>query len=106
MGRHRRGWLSNLVTAVKRYYGFGVTVPHSVSVLPRCASDDWHADPPTVELPVLPLVSGVPHTSPSEYLRGRSEVESPIFAELARPLGYDPVRGFDALFSVDGLVAA
>lgn len=45
------------------------------------------------------------HTSPTESLRGRYELESPIFAELARPLGYDPVRGFDALFA-DGLVAA
>ncbi|KLO25871.1 hypothetical protein ABW16_21375 [Mycolicibacter heraklionensis] len=121
-GRHRRGWLSNLVTAVKRYYGFGVPVPPRVSVLPRCASDDWHADPPTVELPVVPSpnwsviadgkrvrlsewVDQPQRTAAQDAIRGHYELGSPIFAELAKPLGFDPVRGFDALFA-DALVAA
>lgn len=120
-GRHRRGRLSGLLTAVKRYYGFGSSAPrfyatieavqgNAVITTPvvvgvRCPSDDWMSDPPTVELPVVEPES-THHTSPSESLRGTFEVDSPIFMALAKPLGFDPVRGFDALFTVDGLVPA
>ncbi len=61
--------------------------------------DDWTADLPTAELPV------VRHTSPSETLRGQCELDSPIFMEMALPLGYDPVRGFDALFNERSVAA-
>lgn len=91
---------------------------------PRCSSDDWNADPPTVVLPAVveldyyerslallreKLLEPEPvmpsrHTSPSESLRGRYEIDTPVFWELAKDLGFDAVRGWDSLFAIDGLV--
>jgi hypothetical protein len=89
-GRHRRGWLSGLVTAVMRYYGFPTGVPVS---LPRCSSDDWFADPPTVELPV------VRRTGAREAVadrRARYWQESPIFMLVSEALGTDNLLGVAA----------
>ncbi|MDQ2638068.1 MAG: hypothetical protein M3Y83_14465 [Actinomycetota bacterium] len=78
--------------------------------------DDWTADLPTmqflpgfdwadlyddVSLAAIRFAAELRHTSPSDVVRGRCEVDTPIFAALAKELGYDPVRGFDI-----GLVAA
>lgn len=92
-GRHRRGWLSGLVTAVKRYYGFptGVTVPQRIA-LPRCSSDDWYADPPTVELPVV----RPQRTGAKEALSVRRERywnETPLFMAVMEALGMNDLLG-------------
>lgn len=77
---------------------------HQLDVLPfvpgpNCRDiDDWTADLPTTELPVITVRTWLPgdrvHTSPSETLRQRWAVECPIFAALAAEHGYHPVRGF------------
>lgn len=61
--------------------------------------DDWTADLATAVLPIVQLAAVVDrprHTSPSDRVRGRCEVDTPIFAALAKQLGYDPVCAFDA----------
>lgn len=99
-GRHRRGWLSNLATAVKRYYGFptGVTVPQRIA-LPRCSSDDWYADPPTVELPVVRVVDRPRRTAVKEALSARRErywQETPLFMAVMETLGMNELLGVAA----------
>lgn len=91
-GRHRRGRLSGLLTAVKRYYGFPTGVPAS---LPRCSSDDWLADPPTVELPVV----RPRRTAVKEAMSARRErywQESPLFMLVSEALGTDKLLGVAA----------
>ena len=88
-GRHGRGWLSGLVTAVKRYYGFPTGAPAS---LPRCSSDDWYADPPTVELPVV----RPRRTAVKEALSVRRErywQETPLFMAVMEALGMNDLLG-------------
>lgn len=106
-GRHRRGWLSGLVTAVKRYYGFGVPqrVAYTLDVvrgeavvaLPvrRCPSDDWYADPPTVELPVVrPQRMGAKEAL--SVRRERYWNETPLFMAVMESLGINDFLGVAA----------
>ena len=110
MGRHRRGWLSGLVTAVKRYYGFPdqrfpasghrwlrmataeEAVPSRFSASLRRSSDDWLADPPTVEFPVVrPRRTGA-----KEALTARIDRywnETPLFMAVVETLGMNELIG-------------
>lgn len=59
----------------------------------RDEPDDWTADLPTDELPVITVRTWLPgdrvHTSPSQTARQRWSLETPIFAALAAEHGYD-----------------
>lgn len=125
-GRHRRKWWQrrNRVAPVVLPEPAVAPCASIKTVMPRCSSDDWMSDPPTDVFPpmrvmqitdaevdaALDAAGYMPvaqrHTSPSESLRVRYELESPVFWEMAKDLGFDAVRGWDSLFAIDGLVTA
>lgn len=113
-GRHRRGWLSGLVTAVKRYYGFP-TAPSRIAATLEVVQGEA-----VVALPVVyrdgPAAPGQKVTRilvgdkrpdsnrprvrqqlpPGPVRRARYLAESPLYIAVSAALGMDQLLGVAA----------
>jgi len=85
MGRHSRGWLSGLVAAVKRYYGFptGQVVPQRLF-------------PDPISWPNVKAADGLRRREAHEAWMRRRAAETPWFAQLAREMGLGIALGVAA----------
>ena len=96
-GRHSRGWLSGLVTAVKRYYGFGPTgVPQQVAA----STEAGHGRPAECipcsrNAPVRRRLRPPP-PPPGPVRRARYLDESPLYIAVSAALGMDQLLGVAA----------
>lgn len=85
MSTDRRGWLSGLVTAVKRYYGF----PTEQVVPQRLLSDP-------MSWPNVKAADGLRRRDVHEAWMRRRAAETPWFAQLAREMGLGIALGVAA----------